>query len=352
MARLQPIPLAEPEFAWPGDLHAAQWPAMRADIRERMLGILGDFPSHAPALQVTQVEEQDAGGYRRIKIAYPVECDDRAVAWLLRPLAVEQGAPAVLALHPSTRGTGKDRVVGLAGRYPGSPPDPNRSYAVDLVKAGYVVLAPDVWGDGERLPSSGICRDTRELYHKHPDWSYLGKLVWDWMRAVDVLASLPEVDSNRIGVAGHSLGGLGAIFTALFDDRVRVVVANGSPSHWCEKHQLMHWALDDSEGRINCFVKRLRPYLAPDKWRTIPVQWHEILAMAAPRPFLDVQAGQCPHDDPKAHWDHYGGLHASCRRIYRLLDAEGLLGFVRTSDAHSFPPEARRMMVRWFQDHL
>jgi hypothetical protein len=153
-------------------------------------------------------------------------------------------------------------------------------------------------------------------------------------------------------VTGHSLGGFNAIFLAAFDDRLRVIVANGSVSAWYEKHQPQHWALDDTNGGANCFIKRLRPLLTAERWRDIPVQWPEILALMTPRPFLNIQAGIPPHDDAASHWRHYGGNHAGCRAIYRLLGCEDRVEHLRTTSGHSFPPAARRLMVEWFRRHL
>jgi len=325
---------------------------MRQDIRSRLLEILGDFPRARPAPDLEYLDEFDCGSYRRIKVRYAVEDEDRCPAWLLIPRSTTGPAPAVLAHHASTRGTGKDRVVGLQGRHPGSPPESDSSYAVDLVNAGFIVLAPDVWGDGERIPATGLCRDTRELYRKHPEWSYLGKIAWDCMVAVDVLTGLPQVDPARIGMTGHSLGAIATVFTAAFDDRIRVIVANGCVAAWFEEHQPQHWALDDSKGEINCFIKKLRPYLTPSRWREIPVHWPEILAMAAPRPFLNIQAGQGPPGDLEEHWARMAGNHGGCRAVYRLLGVEDRLAFLKTDEGHAFPAPARSAMVEWFKKSL
>jgi len=348
---LTPIGLGETWPPWPADLSCEGWPALRRSIASRLREVLGEFPNPVPP-QPGRGEVTDCGGYRRVHLEYDVEQDDRAAAWLLIPKGAAGPLPAVVALHPSTRGTGKDRLIGLAGRTPGSAPDANASYALDLVAQGFVVLAPDVWGDGERLPASGMCRDTRELYERRRDGSYVGKIVWDTMVAVEVLASLPEVDASRIALAGHSLGGHSAIFAAALDARVRAVVASGSTSAWYEKHQPQHWSLDDSKGEINCNFRSLRPYLTPERWREIPVQWPEILSLLAPRPFLNIQAGRCPHDDPAAHWAHYEGLHAGVRDIYNMLDAGDRLLFLKTDQPHAFPAPARELMCAWLKQWL
>ena len=52
------------------------------------------------------------------------------------------------------------------------------------------------------------------------------KAIWNNIRAVDVLTERPDVDAGRIGVLGHSLGGHNAIFTALFEPRIRAIVSS------------------------------------------------------------------------------------------------------------------------------
>src|SRR5439155_1124399 len=52
------------------------------------------------------------------------------------------------------------------------------------------------------------------------------KAIWNNMRAVDLLQSLPEVDGERIGCIGHSLGGHNTMFTGVFDTRIKAMVSN------------------------------------------------------------------------------------------------------------------------------
>ena len=108
--------------------------------------------------------------------------------------------PAILCLH-QTDPNGKDSPVGLTDR-------PALHYAKELAQRGYVTLSPD-------YPSFGECKD----YNFDADNYTSGtmKAIYDNTRAIDLLQSLPEVDPNRIGCIGHSLGGHNALFTAVFD---------------------------------------------------------------------------------------------------------------------------------------
>ena len=118
------------------------------------------------------------------------------------------GRPAVLCLH-QTVAIGKDEPVGLGGK-------PDLRYAMELARRGYVAIVPDYPGFGEYKID----------VYKMGYASASMKAIWNNRRAVDVLCGLEEVDADRIGVIGHSLGGHNAIFTALFEPRIRAVVSS------------------------------------------------------------------------------------------------------------------------------
>src|SRR5207248_5417077 len=131
--------------------------------------------------------------YVRRLITYASEPGWRVPAYLLVPKDVLGGkrqATAVLCLHGTDNVVGHGIVVGLGQR-------PNRGYAKELAERGYVTLAPNY-----------------PLLAKYqPDLEKLGwesgtlKAVWDNMRGLDLLESLPYVDGSKMGAIGHSLGG-------------------------------------------------------------------------------------------------------------------------------------------------
>ena len=153
---------------------------------------------------VKEVESVRVGGLVRRLVTYQSDPDGRVPAYLFTPAEKPAGQlPAVLALHQTTA-LGKGEPAGLGG-------SPDLAYGLELAKRGYVVVVPD-------YPSFGG--------HKYDFAAARGyasgtmKAVWDNVRAVDLLESLPEVDPERIGVIGHSLGGHNAIFTAFHDRRL------------------------------------------------------------------------------------------------------------------------------------
>jgi hypothetical protein len=74
--------------------------------------------------------------------------------------------------------------------------------------------------DGERIPPGEIRYDTRWFYQRHPEWSVVGKNVWDIMRAVDFLHTLDFIDTSRIACTGeHNYPPLAKRFSFAWLDR-------------------------------------------------------------------------------------------------------------------------------------
>jgi dienelactone hydrolase len=118
---------------------------------------------------------------------------------------------------------------------------------IDLVKAGFVVLAYDPIGQGERRqywnPETGQTDVAPDSIYEHTMPGQVLLLmgedlthyrIWDGMRAIDYLQSRPEVDAQRIACAGHSGGGTMTLFISALDERVKCAVVNegGTSNRW------------------------------------------------------------------------------------------------------------------------
>ena len=195
----EPEPAAPPFYAdkmnllvWldtDGKSHAitrpADWTRRREHILANMSLVMGPLPKHDDTpLNVEVVKTERLETLTRQKISYQSSKGDRVPAYLLIPHGIAKPRPAVLCLH----GTGgpRGRTAGLGPDYP--------RYALELAQRGYVTIAPDytLLGENQTDPASvGYKSGTM-------------KGIWNHMRAVDLLASLPEVDSGRIGCCGVS----------------------------------------------------------------------------------------------------------------------------------------------------
>lgn len=180
-----------------------QWEPRRRQIVAQIEQVTGPVPGPAfrVPLDLKVLEEVDCGSYIRKKISYNVDPYDRVESFLLVPTNLQGKTPAILALH-GTNSAGKDLVVGLVEKLPhrDAVATGRRHYARELVERGYIVIAPDYWYYGQY-------RDKKYDPYQRGYASATMKGVWNHMRAIDLLETLPEVDANRIGVIGHSLGG-------------------------------------------------------------------------------------------------------------------------------------------------
>ncbi len=193
---------------------AADWEIRRGHILAHLQEVMGPLPGkeRRVAVDVRVSETHQERGYTRQKISFASEPGDRVPAWLLIPDGGNGDAnkrrPAMLCLH-QTIAIGKDEPAGLGT-------NPDLDYARELAEQGYVTIAPDYPNIGEYQ------RDVYAMGYASASM----KTIWNNIRAVDVVTERPDVDAGRIGVIGHSLGGHNAIFTALFEPRIRAIVSS------------------------------------------------------------------------------------------------------------------------------
>lgn len=322
---------------WREPVRAETWPRERERIRAGVLKLLGPFPTNTVPLDPREQGETDCGSYVRRKVSFAVQSGDWMPAWLLVPKQIKGRVPAIVCFYGTTSGAGKDTTVGLSGAKPGSAPVRNRASAIDVVEGGFVALAPDYLRDGERLPPGGRPYDTTDFYARFPEWSCVGKDIWDTMRAVDYLQTLPMVDPERIGMVGHSYGGHTTIFAAALEPRIKAVYASGPVSDF--RGHGMHWAVPKG-GRNSQSLPNLRPYVL-DPTLPMPAEFYEWTALIAPRPLWVNQAvgERRPHEEEN---------YAAVRQVYEVLGAGQRVRYMWCSGDHDFPPAARRAAIEWF----
>lgn len=302
----------------------ADWEARRAHIVSHFSRVLGPMPA-APVrepLDVKIEEETPVGDGLRRKLSYVTSRGERVPAYLLLPPRSVVRRPAVLCLHQTTA-IGKDEPVGLGG-------DPDQHIALELARQGYVVLVPDYPSLGEHAwdfdPARGYASGTM-------------KAIRDNIRGIDLLSSLEEVDPERIGCIGHSLGGHNAIFTAVFEPRIRAVVSSCGFSTFL--------ADDVPSWTGPRYMPRIASEFRNDPAR-IPFDFPELIAALAPRPFF---ASAPLRDDDFAARGVRDAM-AAAAPVYDLFGAADRLSAIYPDAPHAFPPEARRLAYAFLDRHL
>lgn len=294
---------------------AQDWQRRREHILANMERVMGPLPSpdRRVPLDVQVEQTEDLPTLVRKKITYAATQDYRVPAYLLVPRGLEGPAPAMLCLH----GTGgpQGRTAGLGADYP--------RYTLELAERGYVTIAPDytLLGENQTDPARvGYVSGTM-------------KGIWNHRRAVDLLESLPEVDPQRIGVVGVSLGGHNSLFVGVFDPRLKVIVTSsgfdsftdymgGKLDGWCQAR----------------YMPRIETVYGKDP-RRVPFDFPEVLAALAPR-HLYVHA---PISDTNFQVESVKRCVAAAAKIYGLLGAADRIVAVYPPGGHGYPKEDREL---------
>jgi dienelactone hydrolase len=216
---------------WPGQTREAagmsQPDARGGPTREKLLACLGgEWPDYG-ALQPVVENTTQGDGYRIERVTYLVEPGERIAAYLLVPDGAtrERPAPGICVWHQHNGAypVGKAEPAGLEGA-------PMHHTGVALAREGYVVLCPDAAGFGERNVRGAL--NGRNLEHylfamQVVDGKCLAwKNIADMRRAVDYIASRPEVDGSRLGCYGHSMGSTHTWLVGPWEPRLKALVAN------------------------------------------------------------------------------------------------------------------------------
>jgi dienelactone hydrolase len=305
---------------------AADWAKRRGHILESMQLVMGPLPdpSRKVPLDVQVVEQVELSKYVRKKLTYAADRDDRVPAYLLIPRGLTGKVPAVLCLHQTVR-IGKAEPAGLGM-------SENLRYAHHLAELGYVTLAPDYPNFGDYVI---------DVYGRGYQSGTM-KAVWNNMRAIDLLQAMSEVDPQRIGCLGHSLGGHNTMFTAVFDDRIKAAVSNcgftSFPKYYGGK--LKGWTSATYMPRIATLYD-----LRPDK---VPFDFPEVVAALAPRAFL----ASSPLRDSNFEVSGVKDCLAAARPVYDLHGAGERLAANYPDCAHDFPPEVRKVAYDWLDRWL
>jgi dienelactone hydrolase len=295
--------------------------------------VMGKLPEKSSApLDLRILEEENVGAIKRQKITFVSEVlagePDRVSAYLLLPGSSRRTgkkAAAVLCLHQTTR-IGKGEPAGVGGK-------PDLHYALELAQRGYVTLAPDYpnFGGYEFDP------------YAHGYASATMKGIVNHRRAIDLLQSLPEVDPDRVGVIGHSLGGHNALFLAAFDDRVKVIVTSCGFTSFAKymKGDLTGWS---HKG----YMPRIADRYAKDP-KQMPFDFTDILVSLAPRAvFINA-----PLRDDNFEVSGVEDCVGVAIPVYdKVFHARKKLEVVYPSSAHEFPMAVRRAAYRFLDRSL
>ena len=306
-----------------------QWEVRRRHILENMQEVMGPLPGaeRRVPLDVEVLEEKDFGSHVQRKITFAVEPGDRVPAYLLLPKGISGKAPAMLCLHPTSE-HGKAIVLDETHR-------PNRLYARELAERGFVTLAPDYPGFGEYA-------EARKWLYANGYVSTTMKAIFNHSRAIDLLSSLEEVDPERIGAIGHSLGGHNSLYLGVFEPRVKVMVTSCGFNTFRKYYggNLTGWSHDG-------YMPRIATEYGKDPAQ-MPFDFTEVLGALAPRPvFINA-----PIHDANFEVSGVQDCVRAAQPVYELLGAPDNLVAVYPEAEHDFPDAVREQAYQFIEKQL
>lgn len=315
--------------------------------------------------QAEVIDRQDLGGFIREKVLFNTSPDFRIAGYVHIPKNRTAPGPAIVDLH-SHGGMflfGKEKVIDFGQNHPVMTAYHARNYGgrpttTALVRRGYVVITIDAFMFGERrlMMDDDLkygwdrakyslevanhlnqrCRGKETTLAKSMAYAGItwpGLITWDDMRTVDYLATRPEVDPQRIGCVGVSLGGWRTLMLAGMDERIAAACVVGFMStvkpmlhHHIDTHSWSH------------FVPGLHQYLdLPD-----------VVSMMAPKPLMVQQCREDGLFPPQGMQDSVDKIAA----IYEKAGVKDRFAGRFYDGGHRFDVPMQEDAFDWFDQQL
>jgi dienelactone hydrolase len=315
---------------------AAEWKSRRSEIRRVVLTSLGELPPRPSPASVKVVSVDKKEGYRVEKFVFHNGVDMEVPGYVAIPDKRQGRLPAILTMHG--HGSSKENMFGY---------QPTSQYVSEmLARQGYVVLGIDSYFNGERRGKGPA--GEREMQARNSDQEmslfklnlWLGRTLWGMMLrdeqiALDYLASRPEVDPNRIGAQGMSMGSTRSWWLAAIDDRIKAVVGVACFTRY-----------EDIISTRNLRAHGIY-YFVPGILKHFDSEG--IMALIAPRPFLALTGDRDQGSPPSG----MKKLEEVLARVYKVNGhPDNFQSIIYPETGHVYTDDMKQRMVAWFDGHL
>jgi dienelactone hydrolase len=320
---------------WPVPTDLAKWQTTdRAATRETLLKLLGEMPARPDPAKVKTISSEDHETYTLERFEFHNGVDMMVPGVLLVPKNRKGRVPAIVALHG--RGSSKESVCTQLKN--------SQCVGPLLAEKGYVVAAIDNYLNGERIgrgPAGKLDKDSsgqESSLFKLYIWQ--GRTLWGMMLRdeqclLDYVATRPEVDPQRIGATGMSMGCTRSWWLSAIDERVKAIVGVACFTRYADL--IAHGNL--RKHGIYYFVPSILKYFDAEA----------IYALTAPRPMLMLSGDQ----DGGAPTDGVEVLEKKLAAVYRLYGKpEQFRSVVYAKTGHEYLPEMKAEMTAWFEKYL
>lgn len=290
-------------------------------VRDKILELLGGLPDYTGPLNARITGKIERPSYVIEKVIFESLPRFYVTANLYRPAAPGKYPGILLPL----------------GHWEQGKPAVQR-IAANLASKGFVVLAYDPIGQGERLLAydrrlrRSLAGGATEQHFMAGAQSLLAGesfaryRIWDGMRALDYLVSRPEVDPERIGCTGCSGGGTLTTYISALDPRVKVA----APACYMTSFRVLF------SGPVGDSEQSLPNFLSSGLDQTDYIQ------LFAPKPWLIASTIEdfFPLEGARQ-------IYEEARRWYRIYGAEDRIGWVVGPGPHGTPLEVREAIYEW-----
>ncbi len=218
-----PPPPAPPTMRFDPAADFAPW---QEQLRARLIEILALPPGPHGPLEATVVREEETEQYTLDRVDFTSEPGERVPGYLLRPKAARPPLPVMICLQGHSPGMhisiGRAQTPSERESIKGG-----RDIALQAVAHGWAALAIEQRAFGLRAKPAVKCQDA-SLHALLAGRPITGGRVLDVMRAIDFIATQPDLDATRIGCMGNSMGGTVSLYAACVDPRIRLAVVSCS----------------------------------------------------------------------------------------------------------------------------
>ncbi|MVN92997.1 prolyl oligopeptidase family serine peptidase [Mucilaginibacter aquatilis] len=307
------------------------WQARQERMRNKLGKAVGAFPQKQP-LKPIITSTIARPGYKVENVVYQSRPGFYVTASIFIPVKGKENEPLPAIVYCSGHIWESYRSAGY------------QTAILNLVKKGFVVLAYDPLGQGERLGYLDSATQRSRLVSPSNEHSYPGAqlfitgntlanyFIWDGIRAVDYLLTRKEVDPNRIGITGRSGGGTQSAFIAAFDDRIKAA----APEDYVTSFNWLYQSLGPQDAEQN-FMHGI----------SSGIDMADLLAVRSPKPTLVIATS-------RDMFPIQGTMETveEVAPLYKLYGKPDQFAMVTDDSGHESTKKNREAMYAFFQKTL
>lgn len=305
-----------------------EWQTRIAHARSAYRRILGEMPERTPLnARITGTGETEFCRYERI--IFESRPEMYVTCCMLIPKDIDGPRPTVLYVCGHTSEGYRSATY--------------QNVIFNLAQKGFVVLAMDPVGQGERLMYLDDSKK-KSRYGSTGEHSYVGKqtflngvsvasyFVWDMIRALDYLETREEVDPDRIAVQGRSGGGTQSSYIMAYDSRIAI----GAPECYVTSFRRLLESIGPQDAE-QCFFRGIE----------LGFDHPDFLELRAPKPTLVIATTN--------DFFSIAGVHetvAEAKAAFRVFGAEENLKMVSDDAPHQSTKKNRESLYEFLRLHF